>query len=182
MTNKHDISVFVIDPPWPKKKGGIRNVRPKQNRQLDYDTMNTNDIFRLIADLVTFRAANPHTVFLWSVDEFLHEGEHFMEVFGYRRHARFIWDKMNGVAPAFSVRFSHEYVTWFYKPNFIPVAAEMRGKARTVFQSVAREHSRKPDCFYDMVSQFFPESVKMDVFSREKRTGWLQFGNETDKF
>lgn len=33
--------ILVIDPPWKKKKGGIRKARPNQDRELDYQTMET---------------------------------------------------------------------------------------------------------------------------------------------
>lgn len=47
-------SVFVIDPPWPKKKGGLRKSRPNQGKNLDYaynmieslfPSMNRIDVF-----------------------------------------------------------------------------------------------------------------------------------------
>jgi N6-adenosine-specific RNA methylase IME4 len=175
-------SVFCIDPPWPKKKGGIRSVRPKQSRSLDYSTMSVDEIFKLLDSEVLSKAIEQHTVFLWTVDEFLHESEKAMAGRGYKRHARIVWDKENGVAPAFSVRFSHEYVVWFYKPKFTPVSVQSRGKHMTVIREKSRQHSRKPDLFYKTVDEWFPEAKKIDVFSREKRHGWDQFGNQTDMF
>ena len=176
-------SVAIIDPPWPKKKGGLRGVRPKQGKNLDYATMSVADIFSLLDKEIFPRALNrPHSVFLWSVDEYLVAGESEMEQRGYRRHARLIWDKGNGVAPAFSVRYSHEYLTWFYKPKFMPVATSARGKLTSVIREAAREHSRKPDAAYAAVKQWYPVEVALDVFSREARPGWFQWGNELDRF
>ncbi len=176
------VDVFMVDPPWPKKKGGLRRARPRQGRSLDYETLSVPDIFSML-DFDVFRLANEtHTVFLWSVDEFLHAGEARMLERGYRMHARMVWDKENGVAPAFSVRYAHEYLTWFYRPKFTPVSIESRGKLTTVLREPARQHSRKPEVAYEAVERWFPESVKMDVFSRQPRIGWLQFGNQTDHF
>ena len=45
----------------------------------------------------------------------------------------------------------------------------------------AREHSRKPDEFYDLVDSLCV-GRKLDVFSREARPGWEQFGSEAGKF
>jgi len=64
----------------------------------------------------------------------------------------------------------------------LPVSSEMRGYFTTVIRANGREHSRKPDEAYKMIEALYPDSVKMDVFSREKRDGWLQFGNEINKF
>jgi len=174
--------VFMIDPPWPKKKGGKRASRPNQGRKLDYETMPVKDIFDLLDKDVLSKANQNHSVFLWCVDEFLIESEEAMLNRGYRRHARLVWNKLNGVAPAFSVRYAHEYLVWFYKEKFTPVSQESRGKFLTVFEEKPREHSRKPNRAYEIVSALYPLQKKIDVFSREKRDGWDQFGNQTDFF
>jgi N6-adenosine-specific RNA methylase IME4 len=173
--------VFVIDPPWPKKKGGIRSVRPLQGRFLDYATLSVEAIFTILDTEIFTKAKEIHTVFLWNIDEFLRAGEMAMEERGYKRHARMIWDKGNGVSPAFSVRYSHEYLTWFYKPKFQPISKETRGKFTTVFRESARQHSRKPDIVYETIKLWYPEAVRLDVFSREKRDGWEQWGDEVNK-
>lgn len=175
-------SVLMVDPPWPKKKGGIRSSRPNQGRGLDYETLPLPEIFDLLDREVLSRAAPTHTVFLWLVDEFLHAGEQCMLQRGYRMHARMVWDKGNGVAPAFSVRYAHEYLTWFYKPKFMPVSVEGRGKLTTVLREGARQHSRKPEAAYQALDLWFPDEPKMDVFSRQPRQGWQQWGNQPDHF
>jgi N6-adenosine-specific RNA methylase IME4 len=176
------IDHFVIDPPWQKSKGGLRKARPNQGKLLDYATMSVTDIFALL-DKDIFPLASPtHNIFLWSVDKFLHAGESEMINRGYRLHARLIWDKTNGVAPAFTVRYSHEYLLWFYKPKMIPISKDKRGSYTTVIRCLGREHSRKPDEAYAMIDGLYPDGDRMDVFSREKRDGWLQYGNEVGKF
>lgn len=172
----------MIDPPWPKKKGGKRSVRPRQSRGLDYPTMTVSDIFALLDRDVFPLAATPHNVFLWGIDQFLHVGEQAMFDRGYKLHARFVWDKGNGVAPAFTIRYSHEYLSWFYKPKLLSVATDQRGRFTTVIRSPGREHSRKPDEAYAMVERLYPDLNRLDVFSREQRAGWQQYGNQTDYF
>ena len=176
------VDTFVIDPPWPKKKGGKRAARPNQSRDLDYPTMSVPEIFNLLDEMVLSLASPTHNVFLWEIDQFIHTGEQAMFDRGYNLHARFVWDKGNGVAPAFTVRYAHEYLVWFYKPKLLPIDTAYRGKFTTVIRAPQREHSRKPDAAYEMVKHLYPSAVLMDVFSREKRTGWLQFGNQTDHF
>lgn len=176
------IDLFVIDPPWPKKKGGKRLARPNQGRELDYDVMPIGEIFTLLDKEILPLGNDPHMVFLWEIDEFLDASGQEMVSRGYRRHARIIWNKLNGVAPAFSVRYSHEYLSWYYKPKFTPVVESMRGKLTTIWEEKSREHSRKPDISYSNLELMFPNAAKMDVFSREHRDGWQQWGNEIDYF
>ena len=179
-TDQYDI--LVIDPPWPQRKGGERKERANQTRSLDYKTMSVPNIFGLLDADIFSLAAETHTVFLWMIDKFLPEAEAEMRARNYKLHARMIWDKGNGVAPAFTVRYSHEYLGWFYKPKMLTIDPSTRGKYTTVFNAPGRQHSRKPDAPYEMIDALYPNLTKMDVFSREKRDGWRQFGDETEKF
>ena len=120
--------------------------------------MQVGDIFDLLdRDIFPLAGGGIHNVFMWSIDKFLFECEDCMLKRGYRRHARLVWDKCGGVAPAFTVRYSHEYLIWYYKPTLLPVSKQFRGK-------------------------FTTESVCMDVFSREVRDGWIQYGNQCEQF
>lgn len=176
------IGIFVIDPPWAKRKGGMRKSRANQNRDLDYKTMSVEGIFHLLNQDIFPLAESDHCVFMWTIDQFLFDCEHEMQKHGYRRHCRMVWDKLNGVAPAFTIRYSHEYLIWFYKDRLIPISKEQRGKFTTVFQEKSREHSRKPNFCYNMIDALYPGLPKMDVFSREHRKGWYQYGNQVDFF
>jgi N6-adenosine-specific RNA methylase IME4 len=169
----------LIDPPWPQRKGGKKAVRPKSSgRPLDYHTMPVPDIFHLLEK----ENLLPATVFLWTVDKFLREAEDEMAVRGYRLHARLIWDKMEGIPAAFTIRYSHEYLLWFYRSPMAPVARDMRGKFRDVFAERSRQHSRKPEVAYQMVEALYPQAARVDVFSREHREGWAAWGDQTGWF
>ena len=52
---------------------------------------------------------------------------------------------------------------------------------KLAFNEKSREHSRKPDVFYDIVKQASPEP-RLDMFSRESREGFNLWGNEVNKF
>lgn len=174
--------VFVIDPPYPKKKGGLRRERPHQTRAFDYPTLSFEEIFKILDEQVFARSTPDHCLFVWCIDQFLIDVESEFYQRGYKRHARLIWDKTNGVAPAFTVRYSHEYLLWLYKDKLLPINKAARGKFTSLFREKSREHSRKPDISYQMIDSLYPDVPKLDVFSREKREGWDQFGNETEYF
>lgn len=172
--------ILVVDPPWPRKKGGLRSTRPNQGRTLDYPTLSLSVIGDLLDKEILPKAASTHCLFLWGIDKFLLQGEQLLLDRGYKLHARMVWDKTNGIAPAFTIRFSHEYISWFYKPTLLPVTP--RGKHRSVIVEPSRQHSRKPDAFYALIDSLYPGLKKLDVFSREKRKGWSQWGNQPNHF
>jgi N6-adenosine-specific RNA methylase IME4 len=123
--------------------------------------------------------APKHNVFMWTIDKFLHDTEAGMLKAGFKLHARIIWDKENGVAPAFTVRFSHEYLLWFYRPKcmLMPVK-EQRGMYTTVIREASTIHSKKPIAAYEMIETMFPNSRKLEMFARNTRSGWESMGDE----
>ena len=57
----------------------------------------------------------------------------------------------------------------------------LKNGLRLDFSGKVREHSRKPDEFYDLVRRASP-GPRIDIFSREKRDGFDQYGHEVGKF
>lgn len=170
--------IIYTDPPWQQTKGGKRNVRPNQGQRLDYPTLSMDNI-KANQSLVTKHCAEKHNVFMWSIDKYLHNTEQMMNELGYLLHARFIWDKENGIAPAFTVRFSHEYLLWFYKKgNILMPSGKTRGKYTTVLREPSTKHSKKPECAYKMIEDMFPNSTKLEMYARNYRDGWDSWGNE----
>lgn len=170
--------IFYTDPPWAQSKGGKRNCRPNQGRELDYNTCDLAEIQK-IHKLALTHSAEKHNVFMWTIDKYLIDAEQMMEEIGYKLHARFVWDKENGIAPAFTVRFAHEYLLWFYKKGKMLMPVEpVRGKYTTVLREPSTKHSQKPICAYDMLETMFPSSRKIEMFARNERYGWDCWGNE----
>ena len=56
--------IAVIDPPWEKKKGGIRSIRPKQNRKFSYKTLPITKIFNILDKEIFPFAEKIYNVFL----------------------------------------------------------------------------------------------------------------------
>ena len=178
MPDKYD--VIYTDPPWSQKKGNARKCRPNQEKELDYKTLSMDDI-AILHQRASKLCNEKHNIFMWAIDKYLHETEKMMKELGYELHARFIWDKENGIAPAFTVRFSHEYLLWFYKKgNMLMPSKEMRGKYTTVLRESSTKHSKKPQCAYEMIENMFPESSKLEMFARKTRSGWDSWGDKVE--
>ncbi|KAF5059337.1 hypothetical protein DSECCO2_337070 [anaerobic digester metagenome] len=172
--------IFYTDPPWNQTKGGLRKARPNQGKELDYSTLPLEEIEAIHGDFFK-QAADQHNVFMWTIDKYLHESEVMMANLGYTRHARMIWDKENGVARAFTVRYSHEYLLWFYpRGKMLKPSESTRGKYRTVMREMATKHSKKPECAYRMLEDMFPDARKLELFARNCRDGWESWGDEME--
>lgn len=175
---KNRYGIIYSDPPWQQKKGGLRKCRPNQSKELDYQTLSLDEIKELHRQASSLCEEN-HNFFVWTIDKFLPDTEKMMDELGYMLHARIIWDKENGIAPAFTVRFSHEYLLWFYrKGKMLKPRDETRGKYTTILREKATVHSRKPECAYLMLEDMFPDVRKLEMFARSARDGWDGFGNE----
>lgn len=170
--------LIYSDPPWQQTKGNFRKSRPNQNKNLDYATLPLAQIADIHNEYFQ-RTNNKHNVFIWTIDKFLYSTEEMMRNAGYTLHARFVWDKTNGVAPAFTIRFTHEYLLWYYpKGRMLKPCKETQGKYTTIIREPATIHSRKPIAAYEMLESMFPEAKKIELFARKRRSGWDAFGNE----
>lgn len=180
--NKYGI--IYTDPPWQQSKGGFKKSRPNSTGvSVDYPTMSVSEIKELHKIIFDNLVEEDHNVFMWVIDKYLIEAEQFMNELGYTRHARFVWDKVTGMAPAFTVRFCHEYLLWFYKKgHLLKPCNEMRGKYSTVMREQVTAHSKKPLCAYEMIDNMFPDVKKLELFARNEYKDWDCWGNQTDMF
>ena len=136
------IRVFVIDPAWRQRKGGLRKSRGNQGRELDYVTMEVPEIFGLLDREIFPLAEDDHCVFMWTIDRFLLECENEMEKRGYKRHCRMIWNKLNGVARVYRPVFTR--VSDMVLPE--EAAAHSRGTAGKVHDRICRtEQAAQPE-------------------------------------
>ena len=166
-------NTIVIDPPWPIKKIE-REVRPNQGDTLEYPTLSLDEIQELpIPEL-----ANPDGchIYLWVTQKYLPTGIKLFEKWGVKYHCLLTWLKPGGITP-FSWQFNTEHAL-FGQIGYTPL--EKLG-LKLGFTEERREHSRKPETFYDMVLQASPEP-RIELFARQTRPGFTAWGNETNKF
>jgi len=162
---------LIIDPPWPIEKIE-RDERPNQVG-LDYPTMTIDELLALpVQDL----AADDCHLYLWTTHKFLPYALRLAEAWGFRYQCLMTWIKNVGFTP-FSWMYSTEHVL-FCRRGSLPLD---RMGLRLDFQAKVREHSRKPNEFYDLVSQASP-GPRLDMFSREQHEGFEQWGLETQHF
>lgn len=170
--------LILADPPWKQSKGGKKAVRVNSSgTPLDYPVCSLEEIKEHLR-LATASTSQNSVLFLWTIDKYLFEAQQIAENLGYKLHARMIWNKVNGIPAAFTVRYGHEYLLYMYKGKFLPVAKEVRGKIHTVFTEKVTKHSKKPEIAYEIIERLYPDTVKLEMYARQTRNGWDSFGNE----
>ena len=162
---------IVIDPPWPMKK--IKRDERQNQAGFDYPTLNEGELRDFpVPDM----AADDCHLYLWTTHKFMPMALRLAEHWGFRYQCMMTWVKNVGFTP-FSWMYSTEHVLFCRRGS---LKLKKMG-LRLDFSAKVREHSRKPDVFYELVEQASP-GPRIDVFSREERAGFDQFGNETEAF
>lgn len=166
---------IVIDPPWQVEKYE-RDVRPNQSGDLDYPTLTHEQIGAFgIGDM----AANDGChLFCWTTHKHLPATLAIIETWGFRYCLTMVWHKNGGPQPFGLPQYNCEFV--IYARAGAPDFRDTK-QFFTCFNAPRREHSRKPDEFYELIERV-TYGPRIDIFSREPRTGFDQFGVETGKF
>lgn len=164
---------LVIDPPWPMQKI-LRDVAPDQV-EFDYPTMTLNEICLFPVEGIAMPDAH---LFLWTTQKYLPYTFDMLESWGFQYIFTMVWHKSGGFQPFGLPQYNCEFVVYSRRGTieFIETTAFM-----TCFNGKRREHSRKPDEFYELVKRVTQEP-RIDIFSREKREGFDQYGDEPAKF
>ena len=169
---------IYADPPWAyyvySKKG---RGRCAENH---YKTMEIEDIKNLPVKEI---AADDCILFLWVTFPCLLEGLEVMESWGFAyKTCGFVWVKRN--------RKSDGYFTglgFWTRANAEICLIGTRGHPKRASNSVRQicdarimEHSRKPDEIRERIVQLCGDVPRIELFAREKTTGWDALGNEID--
>jgi N6-adenosine-specific RNA methylase IME4 len=164
---------LVVDPPWPVQRID-RDERPNQTASWDYATMTIDEIKSFDISPV----ANPDGchLYLWTTHKFLPDAFDIMTEWGFKYQCLLTWIKNVGITP-FTWMYSTELVL-FGRIGNLPL---LKNGLRIDFSGKVREHSRKPDEFYNLVRQATPEP-RLDMFSREERYGFETWGAESNCF
>lgn len=164
-------SCIVIDPPWPMQKIE-REERPNQIG-FDYPTMSYEQLLKFPCG--DFAADDCH-LYLWTTHKHLPFSFELAEAWGFKYQCLMTWVKNVGMTP-FSWMYSTEHVL-FCKRGNLPLD---RLGLRLDFNAKVRQHSRKPEEFYELVRRVSAEP-RIDIFSREVRDGFESWGSEAGMF
>lgn len=172
--------LIVADPPW---RFQLRNEETgaKKGAATHYALMDLDAIKALrVGDL----AGRDCLLLLWTTGWAVAEGQAqaVARAWGFNPKSEIVWIKTtaNGKrrwGPGYRVRTIHEPIL------LCTIGNPQHAAFPSVFDGIAREHSRKPEEFYDLVDKRAPDLMaRAELFARTARSGWDVWGNETGKF
>ena len=179
-TNK--FQTILADPPW-QFQNRTGKVAPEHRRLSRYETMTLDDIKALPVSHATAETAH---LYLWVPNALLPEGLAVMMAWGFQYKSNIVWHKVrkdggpDGRGVGFYFRNTTELVLFGVKGKNARTLAPGRRQVN-ILRTQKREHSRKPDEFYDIVESCSP-SEYLEMFARGSRKGWTTWGNQADDY
>jgi len=168
--------VIVADPPWDFEaysRNGHRKHALPHYRLMDLDAIKALPVARL--------ARGDALLFLWSTGAMLPMQIDTLRAWGFTYKSQLVWRKttING-----RVRFGTGYRARSCHENILigAIGKPAGGGFPSIFDGLAREHSRKPDEFYTLVEKHAPATRRADLFARQSRPGWDVWGDQVSKF
>jgi N6-adenosine-specific RNA methylase IME4 len=169
--------LVVADPPWLFDLRSSKGEEKSPQKQ--YECMTIEAIQNLpVGHLVGMDS----WLMLWATAPLLPQCLATMAAWGFEYKTTLAWRK---TTPKGKVRFGTGYVARSMHENILIGAIGHPKYCRalpSIFDGLAREHSRKPDEFYSLVEGFAPGARKLYLFSRQSRPGWTSWGRESTKF
>lgn len=174
-------ATILADPPW-QFQNRTGKAAPEHKRLRRYRTMSLDEVQALP---VARHALDRSHLYLWCPNALLEEGLAVMRAWGFRYKANVVWHKIrkDGGPDGRGVGFYFRNVTEL-------VLFGVRGSLRTlgpgrtqvnIVKTRKQEHSRKPVEMYDLIESCSPGPY-LELFARERRAGWTQWGDEVDSY
>lgn len=161
--------VIAIDPPWNYGTSFDADGRRVAN---PYPEMTQEQLKAL-----EIPAKANCVMFLWTTQKFIWDAKELLDTWGFTYRSMIVWDKEK-IGMGDLIRMQCEFCLVGIKGS--PVFKDNHS-VRDIIREPRREHSRKPEEFYRIVDDLCA-GRKLDFFSREERTGWFSYGNDTKKF
>ncbi len=167
--------VIVIDPPWPYE---CRQEDSTHRGRLAYPSM---PLEQILAFPVKDLAAENCILWLWVTNAFMPDAFRCLQAWGFENKTILTWVKTQ-MGLGDWLRNQSEHCILGIKGQVQSFSRSGRlNNQTTVLYAPRREHSRKPDEFYELVEELCPGS-KLELFGRQSRLEWTVHGAESDLF
>ena len=189
---------IVIDPPWKKSTGGVGHATLQSSTH--YQVQTKEQIIATIKNWFNAHQIAPEAhLYLWSVNSFASGKDQGIlpaidvcKSIGFKPITLIPWVKDNVGSPTpygmrytemciFGVRYrkglgKRTRYSGTTEPESVSNGKGLCSSKDFIFAS-RREHSRKPDAFYDYV-EGRSQGAYLDLYSRTTRPGWTSLGNQ----
>ena len=166
-------NIIYADPPW-----SYHGTPPQRAKVPHYKVMDMDDICSLpVIDI----AADDCILFMWATYPKIDQGLRVIKEWGFEyKTCGFTWIKKNKKADSFFWGMG-----MWTRSNAEVCLIGTRGKPKRHSASVhqvvyerIREHSRKPDCVRDKIVELCGDLPRIELFARQKTSGWDVWGDE----
>lgn len=168
---------IMADPPWSYEM--YSDAGYEKSPDAHYETMPLDQIMAMPVEVL---AARDCLLWLWAVGPMLPQALQVIAAWGFEYKTAGHWVKMtkNGkqtFGTGYVLRNAGE--PWLIAKRGTPKTT--KSTRNTIF-GLARDHSRKPEECYVAAEKLMPNAQRLDLFSRQVRPGWSNWGNERTKF
>lgn len=162
--------VIYADPEWKFETFSENGMDRSADNH--YPTSATDSIAaRKVPDI----AAKDSVLFLWATVPMIRDALKVMKAWGFEYKSQMVWVK-DRVGTGYWFRNQHEILLVGTKGK-IPAPAPGSQWSSVVEEPVGA-HSEKPDIFYELIEEYFPNLPKIELNARRTRDGWDSWGNE----
>lgn len=161
--------VLYADPPW-QYEHSRSDSRVIENQ---YPTMTLDAICALpVTDIATPDAV----LFLWTTSPKLAESMKVIEAWGFVYRTCMVWDK-DRIGMGYYFRQQHELLLVAVRGD-LPVPLPENRPPSVLRVKRNEMHSEKPIEVYGMIEGMYPDFARVELFARNRRDGWAQWGNQ----
>lgn len=163
-------SVIYADPPWKYDHSKAAN----RNIENHYPTMELVELCTLpVAELCN----HPCILFMWATAPKLEQALAVLNAWGFTYTTCGVWDKQH-IGMGYYFRQQTELLLIGKKGDMPSPPVESRSPS--LYSEKRGKHSQKPDYYYKLVERMYPDYPKIELFSRNKRENWDNWGNESN--
>ena len=165
----------VVDPPWGysnKNTGGSTKYGMVSGAASHYTTLTLDEIVNLNIKSIM---EEDSMCYLWCTSPLLEYGLKALLAWGFHYKFTIYWVKPFRIAMGFWLRNNVEICLVGKRGKVKP----FRSASPNVVFEMPRKHSQKPKAFWDLIEPL-AESPRAELFAREKRDGWMVWGDEVD--
>ncbi len=165
-----EYDIIYADPPW--------DYDLQLSGAPDYPTMKVNEICDL-----KIPSAEDAVLFLWTTGPKLEEAFRVINAWGFTYKTYHIWAKINKEGTV------QRGTGYYFAGATEIILLATKGKPGTplpeniplgIYQEGKTKHSKKPEYYYGMIEQMYPNRSYLELFARNKREGWTSWGNQIE--